>query len=153
MQTLPRKVMEQCRLCPAKSQSLRFLPCKITETLLFAPQNYGAMQTLLRKKTATQFQGLKNILELKFLHFFLFFFVNHCFFRDLYNPLDHLLRKKIFCVTVPLRFISFLVTFALTYGGRISSCEKYPIDQTNRIPKLHADVEIQFVAPSLSLCH
>ena len=53
MQTLPRKVMEQCRLCPAKSQSLRSLPRKITETSFFAPQNYGAMQTLLREIAET----------------------------------------------------------------------------------------------------
>ena len=49
IQTLPRKVMEQCRLRPAKSQSLRSFPRKITETLFFGPQNYGAMQTLLCK--------------------------------------------------------------------------------------------------------
>ena len=49
MQTLPRKIMVQCRLCPARSQSLRSLPRKIVETLFFAPQNYGAMQTLLCK--------------------------------------------------------------------------------------------------------
>ena len=54
--SLPRKIMEQC---PAKlwsnadfaprDQSLCSLPRKVTETSFFAPQNYGAMQTLLRK--------------------------------------------------------------------------------------------------------
>ena len=58
--SLPRKIMEQCSLCPVISWSnTDFAPrnhgpfCslrrKITETLFFAPQNYGAMQTLPRK--------------------------------------------------------------------------------------------------------
>ena len=46
MQTLPRKIMEQCRFCPAKSWSLCFSQCKIRDPSLFALQNYGAMQTL-----------------------------------------------------------------------------------------------------------
>ena len=53
IQTLPRKFMEQCRLRPGKSQSLRCLPRKIPETSFFAPQNYGAIQTLLRKIAET----------------------------------------------------------------------------------------------------
>ena len=53
MQTLPRKIKEQYRLCPAKSQRLCSLPRKLLETLFFALQNYGAMQTLLRKIVET----------------------------------------------------------------------------------------------------
>ena len=53
MQTLPRKIRKQCRLRPAKSQSLCSLHRKITETLFFALQSYGAMQTLLREIVAT----------------------------------------------------------------------------------------------------
>ena len=68
--TLPRKIMEQCRLCPAKlwsnadfapqdhrafvlcpakSRSLHTLPRKITEPSYFAPRNYRALQTLPRE--------------------------------------------------------------------------------------------------------
>ena len=72
MQTLPRKIMEQCRLRPAKSQSLCFFPRKITETLFFAPQNYGAMRTLPSKIMETKFQGPTNV---KFSSFVLILFV------------------------------------------------------------------------------
>ena len=105
MQTLPRKIMEQCRLCPAISQSLCSLPRKITETLFFVPQNNGGMQTLLRAIMETQFQGPANIIQFKCLFFFLNIFVNHCHFRDLYNHFGPLCKEKIFCVTVRLRDI------------------------------------------------
>ena len=59
MQTLLRKTMEQCRLCPTKSQSLHTFPRKIIEPSYFAPQNYGAMQTLPCKIMETHFQGPK----------------------------------------------------------------------------------------------
>ena len=101
MQTLPREVMEQCRLCPAKSQSRRSLPRKITETLFFAPQNYGAMQTLLRKIAETQFQGPTNILKFKFLFFSNYFCKSLLFQRSL-QPFGSLFKEKLFCVTVPL---------------------------------------------------
>ena len=54
------KIMEQCRLCPAKSRSLHNLPRKITEPSYFAPQNYGAMQTLPRKITEPSYFAPQN---------------------------------------------------------------------------------------------
>ena len=85
MQTLPRKIMELCRLCPAKSQSLCTLPRKITEPWYFAPRNYGAMLTLPReimeqcwlcpaKSRRHSFRGQNNNLTLGFLFFPLTFF-------------------------------------------------------------------------------
>ena len=44
--SLPRKIMEQCRLCLAKLWS----------NADFAPRDYGAMQTVARKITDTEFQ-------------------------------------------------------------------------------------------------
>ena len=38
---LPRKIMEQCRLCLAKSWSNADLAFEITEPSFFAPQNQG----------------------------------------------------------------------------------------------------------------
>ena len=35
--SVTRRIMEQCRLCPAKSRSLHILPWKITEPSYFAP--------------------------------------------------------------------------------------------------------------------
>ena len=55
----PHKIMEQCRLCPAKLWSLRSLPCTITEPSFFALQNYGAMQTLPRKNHGDIVLGAK----------------------------------------------------------------------------------------------
>ena len=94
MQTLPRKVMKQCRLCPAKSQSLHSLPHKIKETLFFSPQNYGAMQTLLRKIAETQFQGPTNILKLKFPHFFSNYFCKSLLFQIPLQPFGPLFKEK-----------------------------------------------------------
>ena len=72
--SLPLKIMEQCRLYPAKSWSNAeftpqnhgamqtlpreiteplFLPRKNTETSFFAPRNFEAMETLLHKIVET----------------------------------------------------------------------------------------------------
>ena len=53
MQTLPRKIKEQYRLRPPKSQSLGSLPREIMETLFFALRNYGAMKTFLSEIVGT----------------------------------------------------------------------------------------------------
>ena len=65
----PRKIMEQGRLCPAKSWSLCCLSREITETLFFAPQNYGAMQTLPPIIKETYFWGPKQSLNEIFFSF------------------------------------------------------------------------------------
>ena len=103
MQTLPRQVMEQCRLRPAKSQSLCSLPRKITETSFFAPRNYGAMQTLLCKIAETKFQGPTNIIKFKFLQFFSIYFCKSLLFLRPLQTFGPLFKEKIFCVTVPLK--------------------------------------------------
>ena len=79
MQTLPRKIMEQCRPCPAKSRSLHTLPRKITEPSNLAPSNYGTMQTLSRKTRRYSFRGQNNNNKknlTRFCFFFLPLFVN-----------------------------------------------------------------------------
>ena len=67
MRTLPRKIKEQIRLRPAKSQSICSLPREMPATLFFAPQNYWAMQTLPREIMETRFQGPENIIKFDFL--------------------------------------------------------------------------------------
>ena len=60
MRTLPCKIMEQCRLCPAKSRTLSSLPRNIRETSFFAPRNSGALQTLLHKIMESSFFAPQN---------------------------------------------------------------------------------------------
>ena len=97
MQTLPRKIVEQCRnrpqnhrafvLCPAKLRRLRSLPRKILEQCrLFSA-----------KLWRHSFRGQQISSNLCFFSFFLIIFVNHRYFRDLYNPLDHFLGENILC--------------------------------------------------------
>ena len=102
MQTLPRKIMDQWRLCPARSQSPRSLPHKIKETLFFAQQNYGAMQTLLCEIVETKFQGPKNIIKFNCLIFFSNYFCKTLLFPRSLQPFGQLFKEKIFCLTVPL---------------------------------------------------
>ena len=89
--SLPRKIMEQWRLCPAKSwsnadlaprrsQSLCSLPRKIKETWFLALKNYGAMQTFSN------------------------YFCKSLSFPRSLQPFGPLFRGEIFCVTVPLRW-------------------------------------------------
>ena len=105
--SLPHKIMEQCRhcpaqlwsnadftpqnhrafvLCPAKSRRLRSLPREIMEQCRLCSA----------KSRRHSFRGQQISSKLNFFTFFLIIFVNHCYFRDLYNPLDHFLRKKYF---------------------------------------------------------
>ena len=44
-------------------RKFHFLLCFCSKIYVFAPQNYGAMQTLLREIGETKFQGPKNILK------------------------------------------------------------------------------------------
>ena len=70
-QSVPRRVLEQCNVCPAFSWR----------------HSYGGQETH------------KNHLKLRlslFLKGFFIFIVNQCHFRDLYNHCDHFLRKKYF---------------------------------------------------------
>ena len=84
--SLPRKIMEQCILCPAKSRRLCSLPRKIMEQCRLCSV----------KSWRHNYRGQKISSNLIVFSFFLIIFVNHCHFRDLYNPLDHFLRKKYF---------------------------------------------------------
>ena len=105
---LPRKIMEQCRPCPAK----------LWNNADFAPQNHRAFVLFpaksrrlcsLPRKIMEQcrlcsaksqihsFRGQQITSNINFIIFFLIIFVNHCYFRDLYNPLDRFLRKNILC--------------------------------------------------------
>ena len=86
---------------------MQTLPREITEPLFFALQNYGDFVLCPAKLWSSADFAPRNCgdivsgANLNFFTFFLIIFVNHCFFRDLYNPLDHFLRI-FFCVTVPL---------------------------------------------------
>ena len=113
--SLPRKIMEQCRLCPTKLWSnadfaprdhrafVLTLPRKIMETSFFAPQNYGPMQTLLRKIMDTEFQGPKNIIKFNFCLFFSNYFCKSLSFLGSLQPFGPLFKEKIFFVPVPLK--------------------------------------------------
>ena len=100
--SLPHETVEQCKLCPAKlwsnadfapqnrkafilclekSQSLHTLPHKIME------------QCKLRSAISWRhnFRGQNNNLKLDFILFFLPFFVNQCYFRNICNHWDNFL--------------------------------------------------------------
>ena len=107
MQTLPRKTMEHCRLCPTKSRSLHTMPCKIRESSYFASQNYAAMQTLPCKSHRQSCRGHNNNKKLlKTRYFFLLFseyFCKSMIFQRSIKSLRQLFKKQTFSVTVPLR--------------------------------------------------
>ena len=103
MQTWPQ-IMEQCRLCPAKSWSLRSLPHGITKLSFFAPQNYGAMQTLPAKSRRHSFKSQNNniIFKQDMFLLLLIIFVNQFYCRDLYKHCDQYLRKTFwYCKWLP----------------------------------------------------
>ena len=112
--SLPRKVMKQCRLspaklwsnadfapqnhkafalCPAKSRRPCSLPRKIMDQCRLCPAKLGRHSLRGQKYHKIKFSYL-------LIHFF---FVNHCYFRDLYNPFGPLFKEKMSCVTVPLK--------------------------------------------------
>ena len=111
--SLPCKIMEQYRLCPAK----------LLRNTVFAPQEHGAFvlcpaksrrlcylsskimaqcRLCSAKSLRYSFRGQKISSNLNFFSFFLIIFVNHCHFQDLYICLNHFLRRNLFYVTVPL---------------------------------------------------
>ena len=114
--SLPRKIMEQCRLCPAKlwsnadfglqnhrpfvlcpakSQRLRSLPHKIMEQCRLC-------STKSRKHT---FRGQQISSNLNFFLFFSIYFCKSLLFQRSLQPFGPLFKEKIFCVMVPLREI------------------------------------------------
>ena len=105
--SLPRKIMEQCRLCPAKLWSnVDFAP-RNHRTFVLCPAKSRRLRSLPRKimeqcrlcsakSRRYSFMGQQISSNLNFFTFFLIIFVNHCYFRDLYNLLDNFLRKKYF---------------------------------------------------------
>ena len=95
--SLPRKIMEQYRLCPAKLWS----------NAHFAPQNHRAFVLCPAKSQRLCYlpskvmEQRRHCFAKSWRHsfmgsIFLTIFVNRCYFMDLYNPLDHFLRKFIF---------------------------------------------------------
>ena len=111
--SLPRKIMEQCRpcpaklwsnadfaprdhrafvLCPAKSRRLRSLPRKIMEQCRLCSA----------KSWRHSFRGQKNIMKFYCLLFFSNYFGKSLSFPRSLQPLGQLYREKILCVTVPL---------------------------------------------------
>ena len=113
MQTLPRKIMEQCRLRPAKSWSNADFAREIREPLFFAPQNHGDFvlwPTKLWSNADFAPQNGWDIVSVakkcnKILvssQFFNFFCKSLSFLR-LLQPFGPLFKENMFCVTVPLR--------------------------------------------------
>ena len=100
--------MEQCRLCPAKLWSNADFTPRNHRAFVLCPAKSWRLRSLPRKIMEQcrlcsaklrrhSFRGKQISLNLNFFTFFLIIFVNHCYFRDPYNPLDHFLRKKILC--------------------------------------------------------
>ena len=99
--------MEQCRLCPAKLWSNADFASRNHRAIVLCPAKSRRLCSLPRKimeqcrLSSTKlrrhsFRGQPISSNFNFFTFFLIIFVNHCYFRDLYNPLDHFLRKKYF---------------------------------------------------------
>ena len=82
METLPHKIREQCRLCPAKSQGHSF-------------RSQHNINNDLKK-------------NLSFLRTVL---VNHCYFINIYNTCYHFLRKTYFSATNS-RFSTFQLGYS-----------------------------------------
>ena len=79
--SLSRKVMEQCRLCPAKS-----------EPSFFAPQNCGDMVS-----------GANRFPKTKISPPFFNFYCKSLLFQRPLQPFGPRFGREIFCVAVPLR--------------------------------------------------
>ena len=105
--SLPRKIMEQCRLCPAKLWSNADFAPQNHRAFVLCPAKSRRLRSLPRKNMEQcrlcsaksrrhSFRGQQISSNLNLFTFSLIIFVNHCYFRDLYNPLDHFLRKKYF---------------------------------------------------------
>ena len=76
MQTLPHKIMEQCRPCPETSQSLHSLPRKKWILRSLPSEIMEQWRLCSTKSSRHSFRG--------------------SYFRDLYNPLKHFFRKLYF---------------------------------------------------------
>ena len=105
--SLPRKIMEQCRLCLAKLWSNADFAPQNHRAFILCPAKSWRLHSLPRKikeqcrlcsakSQRHSFRGHQISSDLIFFTSFLIIFVNHCYFRDLYNPLDHFIRKKYF---------------------------------------------------------
>ena len=107
--SLPRKIMEQSRLCPAKLWSNADFAPRNHRAFVFCPVKYPSLCSLPRKTMelcrlcpAKSWRHNFRVIQIIFFYFFLLISVNQCYFRDLYHSLDHFIKKKYF-VTVPLR--------------------------------------------------
>ena len=106
--SLPRKIMEQCRLCPthrafilcrAKSQSLQTLLHKVMEQCKLCPA----------KSRRHSFRGPNNNLKLDFFSFFfLAFLCEIIVISEIYATIGTIHKEKIFCVTVTLNKFKLL---------------------------------------------
>ena len=108
---LPRKIMEQCRICPTKSQSLHTLPLKITEPCEIM-EHCRLCPTKSRRHSFRRQKSKKKYLKLGFPFFFLFFCYQSMVSQRSFQPLGSLFKENILCVTKPLSYemVHFLPT-------------------------------------------
>ena len=113
--SLPRKTMEQCRLCPEKlwsnanfsSQNHGFFVLCLAKlrSIHYLPANYGAMQTLPAKSKRHSFRGKiknRNYLINRFSLIVFIFFCKSMLPQRSLQPSGPVFKENVICVTVPL---------------------------------------------------
>ena len=117
--SLPRKFMEQCKLCPAKSWSNADFAPQDHRAFVLCPAKSWRLCSLPReimeqyrlcsaKWWRHSFRGQKNIIKLNCVLFFSNYFCKSLSFLRSLQPFGPLFNEKIFCVTVPLKQIGIL---------------------------------------------
>ena len=111
--SLPRKILEQCRLCSAKSWSNTDFAVRDHTALVLCPAKSRILCSSPREITEQcrlcsanlwrhSFRVQKNSSNLVFCSFCLIFFCKSFSFPRSFQPFGPLVKEKIFCVKVPL---------------------------------------------------
>ena len=115
--SLPRKIMEQCRLCPAKLWSNADLTLRNHRAFVLCPAKSWRLRSLPRKimeqcrlcsakSWIHSFRGQQMSSNLNFFTFFSNYFCKSLLFQRPLQPFGPLFKEKIFCVMVPLTLIN-----------------------------------------------
>ena len=116
--SLPRKIMEQCRLCPAKFWSNTDFAPQNHRAFVLCPAKLRRLHSLPReimeqsrlcsaKSWRHSFRGQQISSNWNFFTFFLIIFFKSLLFQRPLQPFGPLFKENIFCVTVPLRLLIY----------------------------------------------
>ena len=124
--SLPRKIMEQCRLCPAKLWSNADFAPRGHRAFVLCPAKSQRLCSLPReimeqcrlcsaKSWRHSFRIQKISSNLIVVSFFLIMFCKSSSYPRSLQPFGPLFKEKIFCVTVPLRPVNLWGARRLQY--------------------------------------